>query len=247
MGLIEQASRERRRPQFFPLSGAPRPTNRHMKIVGTFSGVSAREVREWDTKRSATDPWGQGAVGASSRNFGSTVESPSPNLPRPTRRTAKAAPPQSAEARRNLEGGRSGRTIDVHALRTTFGTLLSKGGVAPRAAQAGMRHSDIDRTFDGYTDPRLLDVQGALDVLPALPFDSGQSASRESLRATGTDTYRWSSARQRQSASSRSARSSRESPMRHLTTRFTTVSYCDFARVPVGRSGFAAGWGERSC
>jgi hypothetical protein len=127
MGLIEQASRERRRPQFFPLSGAPRPTNRHMKIVGTFSGVSAREVREWDTKRSATDPWGQGAVGASSRNFGSTVESPSPNLPRPTRRTAKAAPPQSAEARRNLEGGRSGRTIDVHALRTTFGTLLSKG------------------------------------------------------------------------------------------------------------------------
>jgi hypothetical protein len=28
-----------------------------------------------------------------------------------------------------------GRTIGVHALRTTFGTLLSKGGVAPRAAQ----------------------------------------------------------------------------------------------------------------
>ena len=81
-----------------------------------------------------------------------------------------------------------GRTIDVHALRTTFGTLLSKG-VAPRTAQAAMRHSDIDLTMNVYTDPRLLDVQGALDVLPALPLDSGQSASHETLRATGTDTY----------------------------------------------------------
>ena len=70
-----------------------------------------------------------------------------------------------------------GRTIDVHALRTTFGTLLSKGGVAPRTAQAAMRHSDIDLTMNVYTDPRLLDVQGALDVLPALPLDSGQSTT----------------------------------------------------------------------
>jgi hypothetical protein len=94
------------------------------------------------------------------------------------------------EARRNLENGRPVRTIDVHALRTTFGTLLSKGGVAPRTAQAAMRHSDIDLTMNVYTDPRLLDVQGALDVLPALPLNSGQSNTRESLRATGTDTYR---------------------------------------------------------
>jgi hypothetical protein len=32
-----------------------------------------------------------------------------------------------------------GRTLDVHALRTTFGTLLSKGGVSLRTAQAAMR------------------------------------------------------------------------------------------------------------
>ena len=37
-----------------------------------------------------------------------------------------------------------GRTVDVHALRHTFGTLLSKGGVAPRTAQAAMRHSTIE-------------------------------------------------------------------------------------------------------
>ena len=36
-----------------------------------------------------------------------------------------------------------GRTLDVHALRTTFGTHLSKGGVAPRTAQAAMRHSTL--------------------------------------------------------------------------------------------------------
>ena len=51
-----------------------------------------------------------------------------------------------------------GRTLDVHALRTSFGTLLSKEGVAPRTAQAAMRHSTIDLTMNVYTDPKLLDV-----------------------------------------------------------------------------------------
>jgi integrase len=55
-----------------------------------------------------------------------------------------------------------GRTIDVHALRHSFGTLLSKGGVAPRTAQAAKRHSSIDLTMNTYTDPKLLDVHGAL-------------------------------------------------------------------------------------
>src|SRR5436190_902037 len=68
-------------------------------------------------------------------------------------------------------------TLDVHALRTTFGTLLSKGGVAPRTAQAAMRYSDIRLTVQVYTDPRLLDVRGALDTLPALPLDAGECAA----------------------------------------------------------------------
>ena len=37
-----------------------------------------------------------------------------------------------------------GRTVDVHAMRHTFGTHLSKGGVAPRTAQAAMRQYRID-------------------------------------------------------------------------------------------------------
>ncbi|CAN5306171.1 hypothetical protein BH10PLA2_BH10PLA2_22530 [soil metagenome] len=79
-----------------------------------------------------------------------------------------------------------GRSHDVHALRTTFGTLLSKGGVAPRTAQAAMRHSDLKLTMGVYTDPRLLDVRGALDTLPALALQVEQPGT-DSLRATGTD------------------------------------------------------------
>jgi integrase len=80
-----------------------------------------------------------------------------------------------------------GRTLDVHALRHTFGTLLSKGGVAPRTAQAAMRHSDIKLTMNVYTDPALLDVRGALDALPALPLAKGAAGSSEPVRATGTE------------------------------------------------------------
>lgn len=76
-----------------------------------------------------------------------------------------------------------GRTIDVHGLRTTFGTLLNAAGVAPRTAQAAMRHSDIRLTMGIYTDPKLLDVAGALDFLPALPV---HRKTPEAARATGT-------------------------------------------------------------
>ena len=83
-----------------------------------------------------------------------------------------------------------GRTVDVHALRHTFGTLFSAGGVAPRTAQAAMRHSTIDLTMNVYTDPKLLDVAGAMESLPALPLSvqGGQDGiAVASLRATGTE------------------------------------------------------------
>ena len=47
-----------------------------------------------------------------------------------------------------------------------------------------MRHSKIDLTMNVYTDPRLLDVRAALDVLPSLPL-GGSDNQRE--KATGTD------------------------------------------------------------
>ncbi len=61
-----------------------------------------------------------------------------------------------------------GRTVDLHALRHTFGTHLSRGGVFPRTAQAAMRHSTIDLTMGLYVDPKLLEVAGALETLPTL-------------------------------------------------------------------------------
>jgi len=82
-----------------------------------------------------------------------------------------------------------GRTVDVHALRHTYGSLLSAGGVAPRTAQAAMRHSSIDLTMNVYTDPRVLDVAGALDSLPALPLDAKPNEPQQNV-ATGTDGRR---------------------------------------------------------
>ena len=76
-----------------------------------------------------------------------------------------------------------GRTVDVHALRHSFGTMLSKSGVAPRTAQAAMRHSSIHLTMNTYTDPRLLDVHRAVESLPSLSAASGP----EQQRATGSE------------------------------------------------------------
>ena len=78
-----------------------------------------------------------------------------------------------------------GRTIDVHALRHSFATLLSKGGVAPRTAQAAMRHSSIDLTMNTYTDPKLLDVHGALDSLPALRLNDGPANGSQVGKCNG--------------------------------------------------------------
>ncbi len=66
-----------------------------------------------------------------------------------------------------------GRVIDIHALRHTFGTLLSASGVHPRTAMAAMRHSRMELTMNYYTDPSLLDVTGAVNALP--DFMEGKS------------------------------------------------------------------------
>jgi hypothetical protein len=50
-----------------------------------------------------------------------------------------------------------------------------------------MRHSKIDLTMNIYTDPKLLDVVGAVDSLPALPLGNGGQAAANVLSATETD------------------------------------------------------------
>ena len=81
-----------------------------------------------------------------------------------------------------------GRTLDVHALRTTFGTHLSMAGVSLRTAQAAMRHSTPTLTANVYTDPRLLDVHGAVEALPRLSLTMTRQEVPETLRATGTNS-----------------------------------------------------------
>ncbi len=61
-----------------------------------------------------------------------------------------------------------GRTLDVHCLRHTFATLLSKAGVVPRMAQELMRHSDIRLTMNVYTHLQLVDTASAVELLPRI-------------------------------------------------------------------------------
>jgi len=59
-----------------------------------------------------------------------------------------------------------GYVADVHGLRTTFCSMLSKAGVQPKTVQLAMRHGSIDLTMETYTDPAILDLQGAIAALP---------------------------------------------------------------------------------
>ncbi len=70
-----------------------------------------------------------------------------------------------------------GRSLDIHALRHTFGTHLSKAGVPPRVAQAAMRHSSLHLTMNIYTDPTLLDVAGAVNALPSFGSKAPKTAN----------------------------------------------------------------------
>lgn len=76
----------------------------------------------------------------------------------------------------------AGRYADFHALRHTFITNLTKGGVSPRVAQSLARHSTITLTMDKYTHVGLSSERKALEVLP----DIVQVSEIVQLK-TGTD------------------------------------------------------------
>jgi integrase len=87
-----------------------------------------------------------------------------------------------------------GFTVDLHALRHPFGTHLSRSGVAPRTAQAAMRHSSIHLTMNLYTDPKLLEVAAALETMAGLAADCKAPSSSPEIRRdmprTGIDARR---------------------------------------------------------
>ena len=78
-----------------------------------------------------------------------------------------------------------GRTFDLHAFRTTFNSLLAAAGVPLTTRRLLMRHAASGVTDAHYADAKLIDLRGALDVLPALPLNCGDD--RNTQRATGTD------------------------------------------------------------
>ena len=80
-----------------------------------------------------------------------------------------------------------GRTVDVHALRGTFGTHLARAGVDAVTLKTLMRHKRIETTLRYYVDDGLLEVDRAVATLPALLT---APHTPEVARATGTDDAR---------------------------------------------------------
>jgi site-specific recombinase XerD len=78
-----------------------------------------------------------------------------------------------------------GRCADFHSLRHSFITSLTSGGVHPKVAQVLARHSSITLTLDRYSHLGMVDVEGALDVLPRLPVALANGSAE--MKATGTD------------------------------------------------------------
>jgi integrase len=60
-----------------------------------------------------------------------------------------------------------GRSIDVHALRKTFGTMLAMAGVPLTTVQRLMRHSTPILTAQLYIDVDSVNMAQALEQLPA--------------------------------------------------------------------------------
>jgi len=66
----------------------------------------------------------------------------------------------------------SGRYVDFHSLRYTWGTFLQRNGVSSRVAMELMRHSDRKLTDKIYTDSSLLPLKEVVSKLPKLPQGS---------------------------------------------------------------------------
>jgi integrase len=82
----------------------------------------------------------------------------------------------------------SGRYADFHALRHSYISLITQGGVHPKIAQRLARHTDINLTMARYSHTLLSDEAEALEVLPEFPsvFDVDRPR-QQTLQATGTD------------------------------------------------------------
>ncbi len=78
----------------------------------------------------------------------------------------------------------AGRTVDFHALRHTYISLMARAGVPPKVLMDLARHSDINLTMAYYSHTLVSDRAKALKALPDL---TGKPATGQRKAATGTD------------------------------------------------------------
>ena len=76
-----------------------------------------------------------------------------------------------------------GRFADFHALRTTFGTLLTLASRSQRTVMELMRHSDMKLTAKTYTDANMLPVSETVDLLPDFSAAGALTNSLTNCRA----------------------------------------------------------------
>ena len=81
------------------------------------------------------------------------------------------------DEKKTIKCDEQGRSVDIHALRHTFGTFMGKAGVPLQLAQRAMRHSDPKLTANLYTHLGLVDVAGAVAALPSIPRVEDTSAN----------------------------------------------------------------------
>ncbi len=77
-----------------------------------------------------------------------------------------------------------GRTVDRHALRTTFISWLGQYGVDPRAQVMLARHAPQGVMLRNYQDFGVFDLWAEIAKLPGL---TGRGSGTTAVRATGTD------------------------------------------------------------
>ena len=87
-------------------------------------------------------------------------------------------------AMRLVTTDQDGLVADLHALRTTLGTMMARNGVAPQIAQKIMRHSNYKTTLQSYTVLGLSDTSAAMSKVAAITAKPAVLAVV--LAATGT-------------------------------------------------------------
>lgn len=179
------------------LSVAPRRAL--VYLVAALTGLRRKELRllQWGdilldhvrphvVLRAATTKSRRGDTIALNDEVAEALRGARPSGWRPTDAVFKSVP-KSSTFRRDLERAGipvevDGKKLDFHALRTTFGTLLATSGAGIRESMEQMRHTDVRLTLRTYTDPRLVDIHGAVNRIPRISSTPRQDRER----ATGT-------------------------------------------------------------